>query len=361
MTSKNKFRSDYICRVRYRNTLPPLPFPPKLLDVPSLIDRHIPYQSSALVEKTPYSLAIDQNSSRSFDKTLIDYLNSMEENKEDVEKMVEELAEEDKILMTPPVDEQTSKQKSHFRGNVTWLRRSEYIAAETRTTVVRTEAMEHRFALSGLSATDRSKEYATHEGQIAGIEKTFQSHTMALHHPITKKKAKSIIPVLPDTTCWDNIYSVGQFNVDPADDERLAKRKANKDVKKRARPSVEDCTDRGVLRPVTHPNDVNDSYLIWYLPQTQGIERLKRQKTGEDIGKESVSYEFVRDYEYKNEHLLGQKHILLTLRDEGDGTKAYYSLLKTKMTLKKRRALSKKYQQYEDYEKPGRLVVDFQE
>ncbi|KAI9019423.1 RNA polymerase II-associated [Phycomyces nitens] len=366
MASKSKFRSDFICRVRYRNTLPPLPFPPKLLDISSLVDRHIPYKTSTLIETTPYSLAIDQNSTRSFDKTLIDYLDAMEANPEDVMRLVEEISEEDKVLMTQPVDEQAAKAKSHFKSNVTWLRRSEYIAAETRTTVVRTEPMEHRFAMSGLAATDRSKEYSTHEGQIAGILKTFEPQPLTLQHPITKKRAKRIIPILPDPICQHTDYSIAQFNVDPADDERLAKRKqadkASGSMAGKKRPSEEDATDRGVLQPITNPHDPDDRYLIWFLPDGEATERLKRQKRqGKPMGDEPASYEFVRDYEYQHDNSSEQKHLIITFRDDGDGEKAYYNLIRGKMTLRKRRALSKKYQQYDDYEKPGALAISFHE
>lgn len=76
----SKFRTDYICRVRYRNVLPPVPYAPKMITVPSLIERHIPYQSTSLVEQTPYSLIMDQSASIPFDKALVDYLDAMESN-----------------------------------------------------------------------------------------------------------------------------------------------------------------------------------------------------------------------------------------------------------------------------------------
>lgn len=76
----SKFRSDYICRVRYRNVLPPVPYAPKMLSIPSLVERHIPYQSTSLVEQTPYSLVMDQSAAIPFDKALVDYLDHMESN-----------------------------------------------------------------------------------------------------------------------------------------------------------------------------------------------------------------------------------------------------------------------------------------
>jgi hypothetical protein len=53
-----------------------------MLSIPSLIERHIPYQSTSLVEQTPYSLVMDQSAAIPFDKALVDYLDAMETNPE---------------------------------------------------------------------------------------------------------------------------------------------------------------------------------------------------------------------------------------------------------------------------------------
>lgn len=53
-----------------------------MLSIPSLVERHIPYQSTSLVEQTPYSLVMDQSAAIPFDKALVDYLDAMETNPE---------------------------------------------------------------------------------------------------------------------------------------------------------------------------------------------------------------------------------------------------------------------------------------
>ena len=54
-----------------------------MITIPSLIERHVPYQSTSLVEQTPYSLVMDQSASIPFDKALVDYLDAMETNPEE--------------------------------------------------------------------------------------------------------------------------------------------------------------------------------------------------------------------------------------------------------------------------------------
>ena len=82
----SKYRSDYLCRVRYRNTLPPLPFAPKLLTIPSLQERHAEYQSLSLEDKIPFPLQVDQSFSIPFDRSLVEYLDAMETNPEESKK-----------------------------------------------------------------------------------------------------------------------------------------------------------------------------------------------------------------------------------------------------------------------------------
>lgn len=79
----SKFRSDFICRVRYRNQLPAIPYGPKMLTIPSLVERHVPYQTTSLVEQTPYSLTMDQSAAIPFDKSIVDYLDAYETHPEE--------------------------------------------------------------------------------------------------------------------------------------------------------------------------------------------------------------------------------------------------------------------------------------
>lgn len=101
-----------------------------------------------------------------------------------------------------------------------------------------------------------------------------------LVHPRTKSKVKNITPLLPDKLCENTIYTIGQFSGDPANEKRLGKRKQidQEDTLKEARLSALDATDRGIMRPITNPHDQNDSYLIWFLPDENGTEKLVQQK-----------------------------------------------------------------------------------
>ncbi|KAI7902304.1 RNA polymerase II-associated [Cokeromyces recurvatus] len=355
MSSKSKFRSDFICRVRYRNVLPPVPFAPKMLSIPSLVERHIPYHSTSLVEKTPYSLIMDQSTAIPFDKAVVDYLDAMETNPEEVTRPVEEVAEEDRALLTSPRDAQQGLAGSQVRKpNVTWLRRSEYIAQEVRNTPSRKEGVENKFAMS--ATTIKKHKYSTHEEQIAGIEKTFKQLPGDLQHPQTKAKAKKIMPLLPNMECWENIYTVCQFSTDPADERRLQKRKLNgidqnqENDSKRPRISETDATDRGILRPMLNPDDPDDAYLVWFLPDEESSKKLVEQKLNplaESLD-EPLTFHSIRDYEYKNNAASKFKYLMITMHDDDLGVRATYCPIKGKMSIHKKRAQSARFKHEED-------------
>lgn len=198
-----------------------------------------------------------------------------------VARVVEEVAEEDKILLTAPRDEQNGSGPNARKQHVTWLRRSEYIAQETRGSSGRKEGVENKFAMSATAV--KIKNYNTRQEQIAGVEQTFKPLPSDLRHPQTNARAKKITPLIPDMECWENIYTIAQFNTEPADEGRLKKRRMIEktpgfDASKRPRFSETDATDRGILRPMVNPHDPEDAYLAWFLPDAESTKRLLHQK-----------------------------------------------------------------------------------
>ncbi|CAO3628378.1 unnamed protein product [Cunninghamella echinulata] len=359
MASKSKTRGDYICRVRYRNQLPPIPFPPKLLSIKPVAIRNVPYKTNSLIEQTPTSLTVNPTSSISFDKILVDYLDSMETNPEGIMRVTANVAEEDKILMTPPIDEKESNKQGR-RPNVTWLRRSEYIASAERK-YKQANVPEIR---SKLTQEDvEAHTYRTHESQMLGIDATFIRHDInTLRHPRTKKRAKKITPILPDMTCWETVYTIGQFPADPADNQRLKKRKQMEELGSSKQPSEQDATDRGILRPISNPHDPNDNYLIWFLPDNESTNVLKRQKLDtQQVLEQPFTFDAIRDYTYRNDNSPGHQNLLLILQDDPDqgGQVIRYNLVKSKLVAQKKRALAPMYKYMDDYEKPNVLSVTY--
>ncbi|KAI8339394.1 RNA polymerase II-associated [Chlamydoabsidia padenii] len=356
-------KSDFICRVRYRNRLPPIPFPPKLLATESLAERNVKYTTNSLIEQTPHLLTLDSSSSIPFDKLLVDYLDMMETNP-DVTRVNPIVAEEDKLLMTPPRDEKELGKQQGRQPNVTWLRRSEYIASGERKTKLSSSSSSTEIR-SKLTQQDlEAHTYRTYASQIAGVESTFASHDLnTLRHPRTKRRAKTLTPILPDMKCWETVYTIGQFPADPADNHRLNKRKRQDTTSSSSKqPSELDAADRGILRPISNPHDANDSYLIWFLPDDTSASILKRQKTDvQNVLDQHLNFEAVRDYTYRNDNAPGHQNLLLTLAyDDHQRPVMHYNLVKSKLVAQKKRALARGYRNMDDYEKPNVLSVTYQ-
>jgi uncharacterized protein YeeX (DUF496 family) len=72
-----------------------------------------------------------------------------------------------------------------------------------------------------------------------------------------------------------------------------------------------------------------------------------------------LRFDAVRDYTYKNDNAPESQHLLLALKSDAGENQANYTIIRSKMIAKKKRALSKRYQYEEDYEKPGVLSIRY--
>jgi RNA polymerase II-associated factor 1 len=62
----------YIARIRYQNPLPPPPFPPKLLNIPTPIDHYTtPEYTSTLAQQQPQNIDIDAEGGMPLDLAII--------------------------------------------------------------------------------------------------------------------------------------------------------------------------------------------------------------------------------------------------------------------------------------------------
>ncbi|KAM3582191.1 hypothetical protein VKS41_005619 [Umbelopsis sp. WA50703] len=346
-STKRKFGSEFLCRVRYRNNLPPLPFAPKLIAMPSVAQRHVKYETTSLVENTQYPLLIDdEEMGMPIDSALIQFLSETDGDR-DV-RATPNVRAEDQALMVPAREDASNLTAGGTRRPlVTWLRRSEYIQADSRTSTTKTETIEANFAYSARTAPQRT--YETREDQLEGIERTFELPAQIQHPRKKHLKVKATYPIFPDSKLEDNVYTIAQFTANPSADDRQIQQQPD------------DNTDRGIFRPISNPHDPSDSYLIWFLPDEQSTRRLKRKKENaeESLGSEPLRFDAVRDYTYKNDNAPESQHLLLALKSDAGENQANYTIIRSKMIAKKKRALSKRYQYEEDYEKPGVLSIRY--
>lgn len=312
-----------------------------------MAQRHVKYETTSLIENSQYPLMIDDEElGMPIDSALIQYLS---ETDGDRDVRVAHIREEDKALMVPPRDDTpTAATGGTRRPLVTWLRRSEYIQADSYTSTTKSETIEANFAYSARTAPQRT--YETRHEQVEAIERTFECPTHYQHPRKKHLKVKATYPIFPDASVEDNVYTIAQFTANPTTDDRQLGQ------------SQDDNTDRGIFRPISNPHDPSDTYLIWFLPDRESSLRLKRKAEDrqEPYGDEPLKFDAVRDYTYKNDNAPESQHLLFVLKD-GEENQANYTVIRSKMIARKKRAVSKRYQYEEDYEKPGTLSIRYQE
>ncbi|OZJ07020.1 hypothetical protein BZG36_00015 [Bifiguratus adelaidae] len=373
---QKKVGSDFLCKLRYRNDLPPLPFAPKLVKLPDLTSRFCKYEANELVESSLHQLPADEDMGMPIDQSLITWLEKAEDEA-DVDQPRTMLSEEDKMLMATPADSSANAATGLTGGKgrplVTWLRRSEYISNEDSKTATGGGSVEARFGFSARKA--RTTTYPDTDLQLRGIKETFKTtHLSELRHP-TKPHLQAVEswPVLPDFSSWSNVYTLGQFDENPAEDkdkdqERALRQKPNEEEYQAIIDKMHKQTEHGVLRPMTikTAKDTRENYLIWFLPDQETTERLSKRKADdlEADEEEALNFEAIRDYTYTNENYAGIQQLMLSFHEkqsDDDSTlpSSYvtYNIVKSRIVAKKKRAQNKRKMRIEEVNKPTALSI----
>lgn len=336
--------------MRYRSKLPPLPFPPKFLSLGALGKINATHHDSTIGEN-PSPLHVEPSYGIVIDQPLVEYLNAANSSSESkkalyishdpchpyrpflvVSRNEYAISEEDRVfLQQPPSEQEPGSQEPATR---IWVKPSSL-----------SQTFVEKKSKAKVDSKASSKRRRTLAEAFDVVVDGFHISPDELVHPRTKAKVKTITPLLPDKICENTIYTIGQFSGDPANERRLGKRKYIDEDEisstlKEARLSALDATDRGIMRPITNPHDQNDSYLIWFLPDENGTEKLVQQKKDAfNAGvqglpsDESITYLSAREYLYDHDNQHSQ--IMVAFRD---GV-SYYTAVRSKMTVTKKRAV----------------------
>lgn len=136
----------YIARIRYQNPLPPPPFPPKLVDIPTPIEPYTTAEyTSTLAQHQPPNIDIDAEGGMPLDLAIIPGLFEGDESGQSfcnnsrlmtglyTDPLKGDLHPRDRALLKTP-DTATTPSRSHSHIAVPFLRRTEYIASENHST-----------------------------------------------------------------------------------------------------------------------------------------------------------------------------------------------------------------------------------
>lgn len=279
MSSSSRKRSEFIERIRYPNPLPLPPYPPKLLAIPTPFSRFTDPRrfGPRLAQSHPLPVVVDAEAGMPLNLTDFPqawYTDQELEADDNVFPRLDtgevDVDPEDAFLLSDMLEKLpgTSNGIDRKQGgpggpvdtnDITWLRRTEYLAAEQQKRKKR-------------DLNDRSNEKidSSREGQLARIEESFRVANQSLasvRHP-TKPGLRAVdsFSLLPDPDTWATQYNVFRFGDPPG---RLNDNKPIED------PRLE----TAILRP--HSDLVNQP--IYSLFLIHAADRIEEEEAdGED-------------------------------------------------------------------------------
>ncbi|EEB13473.1 RNA polymerase-associated protein, putative [Pediculus humanus corporis] len=311
-------RTELVCRIKYCNTLPDIPFDPKFIQYPFDAARFISYKPTTLERNYKYEVLTEHDLG-----VTIDLINKDAYNAEigaTLDPADEKLLEED--VLTP----QDSIRSRHHARSVSWLRRTEYISTEQ--TRFQPQTMDKVEAKVGYSIKKNFKEdplIMDRESQIRAIEKTFEDSLKPIEKHYSKPNVYpiEILPVFPDFDGWKYPCAQVIFDSDPAPVGRSV-------------PAQLEEMSQAMIRGVM--DESGEQFVAYFLPTEETLAKRKA-----DI-QNNIDYEDDQEYEYKmareynwnvkNKASKGyEENYFLVVREGG----MYYNELETRVRLSKRR------------------------
>ncbi|KAL1406341.1 hypothetical protein Q8F55_008040 [Vanrija albida] len=256
-----KSSNDLLVKVRFENPLPDLPFPPKLLNVSTDIQRlGEPSYLNQLASTTPFPMLVDSEMGMPID------LNEFEGVWDGNEAALNPVTDASRVtdaadlaLLTPlRLAAATNGVGPAPKANeVTWMRNSSYI--QRRDGAKKRRAM----ALKKEEIVDASE-----AAQIMTIDKTFADVRAEaaedMKHPDPKRKHLRVVEtydILPDDDAWSNSYIMIKFPERPS---------VATSSDPRAQASGERLS-RAVLRPILEDDQ---QIMEFFLPKEEDLGRV---------------------------------------------------------------------------------------
>ncbi|KDQ13008.1 hypothetical protein BOTBODRAFT_175885 [Botryobasidium botryosum FD-172 SS1] len=341
--SSKKSKLDLLVRVRYSNPLPPPPFPPKLLHIPTDPARYANIEFTAnLANEALLPMVVDAECGMPLDLGKWEGLWQGDDNDPGLNPdphTLPELDPKDEYLVAElgPYSNGLSTSSS-FNGppstatsstvNVSWLRKTEYISRE---------GTQRAANISEKPAYDAPID-VSRTAQIRDIEASFdacQSLDLSkLKHPSNPRlTAVEVFDILPDAEIWANEYDLFKFAERPG--ERLLDQPDSR-------------LDCAILRPMESDGD---HFLAYYLTKedAEAEEFKSRRRVSlpplDDEDSSATVFHFVRDYETVKIEPEVLNEFLIVLDDGSLSTPtgpprpkgAYYKNIERRITLRKKR------------------------
>uniref|UniRef100_A0A665TIB6 RNA polymerase II-associated factor 1 homolog n=1 Tax=Echeneis naucrates TaxID=173247 RepID=A0A665TIB6_ECHNA len=312
-------RSGVVCRVKYCNSLPDIPFDPKFITYPFDQHRFVQYKATSLEKQHKHELLTEPDLGVTID--LINPDTYRIDPNILLDPADEKLLEED--IQAPS----SSKRSQQHAKVVPWMRKTEYISTEFNRYGVSNEKVEVKIGVSVKQQFTEEEIYKDRDSQISAIEKTFEDAQKSISQHYSKPRVTpvEILPVFPDFKMWINPCAQVIFDSDPAP----------KDI---SGPAGVEMMSQAMIRGMM--DEEGNQFVAYFLPNEDTLRKRKRDfEEGVDYMPEDLyDYKIAREYNWnvKNKASKGYEENYFFIFRDGDGV--YYNELETRVRLSKRRA-----------------------
>lgn len=316
---------DFICKVKYTNTLPDLPFDPKFLESPfPMIRRFIDYKHTSLERNYKYELLTEPCLGMKLD--LIDPLTYYLPNPENIPPI--DPADE-RLLDDETVSNTNSKRTLQHRKVVPWMRKTEYISSEV---VNRPLTVGHEQKAESVKKNYPDLMYKDRESQIARIQRTFEEAQKPIKRHFSKPGVHAVeeLPIFPDFEMWKYSFAQVIFDADPLPLE-----------KKNQLEKLSNALLRGMQ------DAEGNQFVGYFAPTDEAIEQKELDKLTAEASEFNDLEAFKEDFRY--EHKLEREYTwLVTSRGKEIGNepecyffahrdgKLFYNELDSRVQLRRR-------------------------
>ncbi|XP_060114298.1 RNA polymerase II-associated factor 1 homolog [Heteronotia binoei] len=312
-------RSGVVCRVKYGNSLPDIPFDPKFITYPFDQNRFVQYKATSLEKQHKHDLLTEPDLG-----VTIDLINP-DTYRIDPNVLLDPA---DEKLLEEEIQAPTSSKRSQQHAKVVpWMRKTEYISTEFNRYGVSNEKPEVKIGVSVKQQFTEEEIYKDRDSQIAAIEKTFEDAQKSISQHYSKPRVTpvEVMPVFPDFKMWINPCAQVIFDSDPAPKDTSGAA---------ALEMMSQAMIRGMM------DEEGNQFVAYFLPVDETMRKRKRDQEEEmDYAPEDIyEYKIAREYNWnvKNKASKGYEENYFFIFREGDGV--YYNELETRVRLSKRRA-----------------------
>uniref|UniRef100_H2QGA6 RNA polymerase II-associated factor 1 homolog n=1 Tax=Pan troglodytes TaxID=9598 RepID=H2QGA6_PANTR len=203
-------RSGVVCRVKYCNSLPDIPFDPKFITYPFDQNRFVQYKATSLEKQHKHDLLTEPDLG-----VTIDLINP-DTYRIDPNVLLDPA---DEKLLEEEIQAPTSSKRSQQHAKVVpWMRKTEYISTEFNRYGISNEKPEVKIGVSVKQQFTEEEIYKDRDSQITAIEKTFEDAQKSISQHYSKPRVTpvEVMPVFPDFKMWINPCAQVIFDSDPA-------------------------------------------------------------------------------------------------------------------------------------------------